>query len=190
MSGYTGPGSKTINPAHAAVKLDFRLVPGQRPLRILSALKAHLRRKGFGDIEVIQHSTFEPGASPVSSPIGQALMAACQDVYGRPPAVFPWMGGSSSTFFYTSRGTPAALPPGVGYSGSLIHAPNEHIRLEDARRAIKAFAALMLLLGSDFLTVPDNPDRANRAPGAAPREMPGSQSLTPFAAQSLASLPL
>jgi acetylornithine deacetylase/succinyl-diaminopimelate desuccinylase-like protein len=145
VSGYTGPGSKTINPAHAAVKLDFRLVPGQRPLRILAALKAHLRRKGFGDIEVIQHSTFEPGASPVSSPIGQALMAACQDVYGRPPAVFPWMGGSSSTFFYTSRGTPAALPPGVGYSGSLIHAPNEHIRLDDARRAIKAFAALMLL---------------------------------------------
>ena len=74
-------------------------------------------------------------------------MAACQDVYGRSPAVFPWMGGSSSTFFYTSRGTPAALPPGVGYSGSLIHAPNEHIRLEDARRAIKAFAALMMLWG-------------------------------------------
>ena len=147
VSGYTGPGSKTINPAHAAVKLDFRLVPGQRPLRILTALKAHLRRKGFADVEVIQHSTFEPGASPVSSPIGQALLAACQDVYGRPPAVFPWMGGSSSTWFYTSRGTPAALPPGVGYSGSLIHAPNEHIRLEDARRAIKAFAALMLLWG-------------------------------------------
>jgi acetylornithine deacetylase/succinyl-diaminopimelate desuccinylase-like protein len=154
VSGYTGPGSKTINPAHAAVKLDFRLVPGQRPLRILSALKAHLRRKGFGDIEVIQHSTFEPGASPVSSLIGQALMAACQDVYGRPPAVFPWMGGSSSTFFYTSRGTPAALPPGVGYSGSLIHAPNEHIRLEDARRAIKAFAALMLLWDQTLTSKP------------------------------------
>jgi acetylornithine deacetylase/succinyl-diaminopimelate desuccinylase-like protein len=145
VSGYTGPGSKTINPAHAAVKLDFRLLPGQRPLRVLAALKAHLRRKGFGDLEVIQHSTFEPGASPVSSGIGQALIAACRDVYGRPPAVFPWMGGSSSTWFYTSRGTPAALPPGVGYSGSLIHAPNEHIRLDDARRAIKAFASLMLL---------------------------------------------
>ena len=145
VSGYTGPGSKTINPAHAAVKLDFRLLPGQRPLRVLAALKAHLRRKGFGDLEVIQHSTFEPGASPVSSAIGQTLIAACRDVYGRPPAVFPWMGGSSSTWFYTSRGTPAALPPGVGYSGSLIHAPNEHIRLDDARRAIKAFASLILL---------------------------------------------
>ena len=148
VSGYTGPGSKTINPAHATAKLDFRLLPGQRPLRILAALKTHLRRKGFGDIEVIQHSTFEPGASPISSGIGQTLIAACQDVYGRPPAVFPWMGGSSSTWFYTSRGTPAALPPGVGYSGSLIHAPNEHIRLDDARRAIKGFAALMLLWGN------------------------------------------
>lgn len=46
-----------------------------------------------------------------------------------------------------NRDTPAALPPGVGYGGSLIHAPDEHIRLEDARRAIKAFAALMLLWG-------------------------------------------
>jgi acetylornithine deacetylase/succinyl-diaminopimelate desuccinylase-like protein len=147
VSGYTGPGSKTINPAEAAAKLDFRLLPGQRPLRILAALKAHLRKKGFGDIEVIQHSTFEPGASPVTSRIGETLIAACQDVYGRPPAVFPWMGGSSSTWFYTSRGTPAALPPGVGYSGSLIHAPNEHVRLDDARRAIKAFAAMMLLWG-------------------------------------------
>jgi acetylornithine deacetylase/succinyl-diaminopimelate desuccinylase-like protein len=145
LSGYTGPGSKTINPAQAVAKLDFRLLPGQRPGRVLTALKAHLRRHGFGDIEVIQHSTFEPAASPVSSRVGQALLAACREVYGRDPAVFPWMGGSSSTWFYTSRGTPAALPPGVGYSGSLIHAPNEHIRLDDARRAVKAFAAMMML---------------------------------------------
>jgi acetylornithine deacetylase/succinyl-diaminopimelate desuccinylase-like protein len=145
VSGYTGPGSKTINPAEASAKLDFRLLPGQRPGRVLAALKAHLRRAGFGDVEVIEHSTFEPGASPVTARIGQVLIAAAREVYGRPPAVFPWVGGSSSTWFYTSRGTPAALPPGVGYSGSLIHAPNEHIRLEDARRAVKAFAALMML---------------------------------------------
>lgn len=145
LSGYVGEGSKTINPARAMVKLDFRLLPGQRPRRILASLRAHLRRKGFGHLEVIEHSIFEPGASTISSGIGQAALAACREVYGRPPAVFPWMGGSSSTWFYTSRGTPAALPPGVGYSGSRIHAPNEHIRLDDARQAIKAFAALMML---------------------------------------------
>jgi acetylornithine deacetylase/succinyl-diaminopimelate desuccinylase-like protein len=145
LSGYTGPGSKTINPAEAAAKLDFRLLPGQRPARVLSALRAHLRRKGFGDVEVIEHSAFEPGASPASSAVARAVLAACRDVYGRPAAVFPWIGGSSSTWFYTSRGTPAVMPPGVGYSGSLVHAPNEHVRLDDARRAVKAFAAMMML---------------------------------------------
>ncbi len=145
LTGYVGEGSKTINPARAMVKLDFRLLPGQRPRRILAKLRAHLRRKGFGDLEVIEHSIFEPGASPISSRLGQAVLAACREVYGRPAAVLPWMGGSSSTWFYTSCGTPAALPPGVGYVGSRIHAPNEHIRLDDARRAIKAFAATMML---------------------------------------------
>jgi len=145
QSGYVGAGSKTINPAHAMVKLDFRLLPGQRPRRILANLRSHLRRKGFGDIQVIEHSIFEPGATPVSSRIGQAVVAACREIYGRGPEVYPWVGGSSSTWFYTSRRTPAALPPGVGYTGSRIHAPNEHIRLDDARRAIKAFAAMMML---------------------------------------------
>jgi len=144
-TGYIGEGSKTINPAHAVAKLDFRLLPGQRPLRLLRSLKAHLRRKGFGDIEVIQHSTFEPGASPLSSRLARAVVAACREVYGRDPAMAPWVGGSSSTWFYTRQGTPAALPPGVGYTGSRIHAPNEHIRLDDARRAIKGFAAMMML---------------------------------------------
>jgi acetylornithine deacetylase/succinyl-diaminopimelate desuccinylase-like protein len=144
-TGFIGEGSKTINPAFAKVKLDFRLLPGQRPHRILASLRTHLRRKGSRDVEVVPHSIFEPGASPISSRLGQATLAACREVYGRAPAVYPWMGGSSSTWFYTSRGTPALLPPGVGYSGSRIHAPNEHIRLADARKAIKAFAAMMLL---------------------------------------------
>ncbi|MGH7322408.1 MAG: M20/M25/M40 family metallo-hydrolase, partial [Candidatus Rokuibacteriota bacterium] len=145
LTGYVGSGSKTINPAHAMVKLDFRLLPGQRPRRILASLKSHLRRKGFADVEVLEHSIFEPSATPFASRIGQTLVAVSEEVYGHRPAVFPWMGGSSSTWFYTSRGTPAALPTGVGYSGSRIHAPNEHIRLDDARRAVKAFAALMML---------------------------------------------
>ncbi len=155
-SGFTGEGSKTINPAYAVAKLDFRLLPGQRPRRILASLRAHLRRRGFGDVEVIEHSVFEPGASPIGSRLGRAAVAACREVYGRAPAVYPWVGGSSSTWFYTSRGTPACLPVGVGYSGSRIHAPNEHIRLADARRAVKAFAALMMLF-------PETPARATEA---------------------------
>ncbi len=143
-SGYIGDGSKTVNPAYAKVKLDFRLIPGQRPGTILTALKKHLRDRGFGDIRVEDLGSFEPAGTPISSKIGQSLLSAYREVYGREPNVMPWSAGSSSTWYYTSVGTPAAAGPGVGYQGSKIHAPNEHIRLQDARQAVKATAAMIM----------------------------------------------
>lgn len=147
-SGYIGEGSKTINPAYAMAKLDFRLLPGQRPQRILEALKAHLRAEGFDDVQVRDHGAFEPAATPLSSPIGQALLKGFRHAYGADPNIFPWSLGSSSTWYYTSRGTPAGAAPGVGYAGSQVHAPNEHIRLKDARQAVKAVAATMMAFAS------------------------------------------
>ena len=41
-SGYTGEGSKTVLPAKAMAKIDFRLVPEQNPDDILEKLQAHL----------------------------------------------------------------------------------------------------------------------------------------------------
>jgi acetylornithine deacetylase/succinyl-diaminopimelate desuccinylase-like protein len=143
-SGYTGEGHKTVNPAVAHAKVDFRLVPGQRPDVIYRKLLAHLKAEGFGDIEVEKHSVFEPAASPVSSSISRAIIAATKEVYGRPPHLLPWMAGSSTTWYFIREGTPAVGGPGVGWIGERIHAPNENIRLADARNAIKTTAAMML----------------------------------------------
>src|SRR5207244_2257956 len=52
VGGYTGPGGKTILPGKAIAKLDLRLVPDMTAAEALAALKAHLAKKGFGDIEV------------------------------------------------------------------------------------------------------------------------------------------
>ena len=38
FGGYTGPGTKTVIPAHATAKLSFRLVPRQEPAQILDGL--------------------------------------------------------------------------------------------------------------------------------------------------------
>jgi len=142
-SGYTGEGHKTVNPAVAHAKVDFRLVPGQRPEAVYRKLLAHLRSKGFRDVEVEKHSVFEPAATPVTARLSQAIVAAMKEVYGRPPNILPWMSGSSTTWYFTRVGTPAVGGPGVGWTGERIHAPNENIRLADARNAIKATAAMI-----------------------------------------------
>jgi acetylornithine deacetylase/succinyl-diaminopimelate desuccinylase-like protein len=145
-SGYTGPGHKTVNPAVARAKLDFRLLPGQRPDAIFEKLVTHLRAKGFPDVKVEKHSVFEPAASAISERLPQAILASTREVYGTEPNVFPWSYGSSTTWYFTRMGTPAPHPPGVGYQGSRAHAPNEQIRLEDARRAMKVAAGMLMAL--------------------------------------------
>lgn len=148
-SGYTGPGSKTVNPSVARAKLDLRLIPGQRPDDIYDKLVRHLRTRGFEDVTVVKDpAVFEPASSSIDSPIARSTLRATREVYGVDPDVFPWSFGSSTTWYFTRAGTAAIHPPGVGYTGSLAHAPNEHIRLEDARRAMKCGAALVMSLGS------------------------------------------
>jgi acetylornithine deacetylase/succinyl-diaminopimelate desuccinylase-like protein len=144
VAGYTQEGVKTINPAVAKAKIDFRLIPDQQPEDILEKLRAHLREGGFDDVDVEHKASFESASTPISSAIGRALIQGCEDVYARPPNVFPWSIGSGPTSFYTKVGTPTGTAPGVNYTGSRIHAPNEHIRLADARNAIKAVASAIL----------------------------------------------
>jgi acetylornithine deacetylase/succinyl-diaminopimelate desuccinylase-like protein len=145
-SGYTGPGHKTVNPAVARAKLDFRLLPGQRPDAIFDRLVAHLRAKGFPDVKVHKDSVFEPAACAIAERLPQAILAATREVYGVEPNVFPWSYGSSTTWYFTRMGTPAPHGPGVGYQGSRAHAPNEQIRLEDAGRSMKATAGMLMAL--------------------------------------------
>src|SRR3712207_8480119 len=68
-SGYTGPGSKTIVPSEAFVKMDFRLVAGQSPGPVLDLLREHLARRGFSDIEVVDLHGVEAAKTPENSPL-------------------------------------------------------------------------------------------------------------------------
>ena len=60
VGGYTGPGGKTILPHRAVAKLDLRLVPDMKADEALAALKAHLAKRGFGDIEVNMTGGYDP----------------------------------------------------------------------------------------------------------------------------------
>src|SRR5947199_8290497 len=60
VGGYTGPGGKTILPHKAVAKLDLRLVPDMTAKDALTVLKAHLAKRGFGDIEVNMTGGYDP----------------------------------------------------------------------------------------------------------------------------------
>src|SRR5258707_10279559 len=63
VGGYTGPGGKTILPHRAVAKLDLRLVPDMKAEEALAALKAHLAKRGFGDIEVNMTGGYDPNST-------------------------------------------------------------------------------------------------------------------------------
>src|SRR6185436_12661619 len=64
VAGYTGAGGKTIQPHRAVAKLDLRLVPDMTYDKALEQLKAHLSKRGFGDIEVVPSGGYDPTDTP------------------------------------------------------------------------------------------------------------------------------
>ena len=137
-TGYQGQGLKTVIPAEATVKIDFRLVPTQDPLDIFDKLKAHLESHGYGDIEVKRLGMMWPDKSPADDPFVLLTAQTAQEVYGQAPLMNPMSGGSSPVYaFAKPLGDIPVVTCGLGYVNNQVHSPNEHIRISDFERAAK-----------------------------------------------------
>src|SRR5437016_13748836 len=75
VGGYTGPGGKTILPHKAVAKLDLRLVPDMKAADALAAVKAHLAKRGFGDIEVNMTGGYDPTTTSADAGLIKAQVA-------------------------------------------------------------------------------------------------------------------
>lgn len=138
IGGYTGPGGKTILPHKAVAKLDLRLVPNQTAADALAALKAHLQKHGFGDIEVNMTGGYDPTTTPADSPIISAEDAVYKS-HGIDPVLLPRLGGSWPGYVFTNP--PLSLGAGhfgLGH-GSGAHAPDEYYVIESANPKIAGF---------------------------------------------------
>jgi acetylornithine deacetylase/succinyl-diaminopimelate desuccinylase-like protein len=111
-------------------KLDMRLVPDMTGDEIIGKLKAHLAKRGYGDIEVVING----GINETSTTSPDALMIRAQrTVYQRAgidPILWPRSGGSWPGSVFT--GEPLKLAAGhfgLGY-GDGAHAPDEFYLIE------------------------------------------------------------
>lgn len=143
VSGYTGKGSKTVLPSEAVAKIDFRLVPEMTPEKLLRALRRHLDRRGFDDIEIRQFGGFMPAVTDCGDRIVRAALDASREVCDREPILYPvapWSGPLHDVC--AVLGIPS-VSFGVGNADSCDHAPNENILVEDYFEGIRCMEAFM-----------------------------------------------
>src|SRR2546421_10377932 len=76
VGGYTGPGGKTVLPHRAVAKIDMRLVPDMKAADAIAALKAHLAKRGFSDIEVNMTGGYDPTSTSKDLAVIPAQLAA------------------------------------------------------------------------------------------------------------------
>jgi acetylornithine deacetylase/succinyl-diaminopimelate desuccinylase-like protein len=128
-AGYQGPGPKTVLPARASAKVDFRLVPDQRPEDVLRLLRAHLDAGGFDDVTMEFLGGEPPGRTDPDHPFVKLVVDAAEPVYGRKMPIVPMVGGSGPVhMFIHDLGLPV-VTAGLGYPDTRAHAPNENIVL-------------------------------------------------------------
>jgi acetylornithine deacetylase/succinyl-diaminopimelate desuccinylase-like protein len=131
VGGYTGPGGKTVLPHRAAAKLDIRLVPDMTAKGTHELLKAHLAKRGFGDIEVNMTGGYDSTETAADSRLIKAMVATYRKA-GIDPLLWPRLAGSWPGVTFT--GAPLKLAAGqfgLG-NGDGAHAPDEYWLIESA----------------------------------------------------------
>jgi acetylornithine deacetylase/succinyl-diaminopimelate desuccinylase-like protein len=138
--GYTGKGAKTIVPAEARVRMDFRLIPHISPTKAMAKLRAHLKDQGFDNIEVKGEARVEePYKISAREDISVSIIAAALEVYGEPPIV---NGVSAEGAILKHVWIPCVLT-GFANPGCNLHAPDENIHVDKYILGIKYAAAIM-----------------------------------------------
>ena len=138
VAGYTGPGGKTVLPHRAVAKLDLRLVPDMTYDGAIAAVKAHLAKRGFADIEVNPSGGYDPTSTPADAPVIRAEMSVYRRA-GLDPVLLPRNAGSYPGYVFT--GEPLKLPAahfGLGH-GSGAHAPDEYFVIESSTPKVRGW---------------------------------------------------
>jgi acetylornithine deacetylase/succinyl-diaminopimelate desuccinylase-like protein len=145
-SGYAGKGAKTIIPAAAAVKIDFRLVGSQDPDDIFAKVRRHVERCAPG-VTVQRLGAFAPSRTAPDVPEVGWVVEAVHRANGVDPFVQPALGASLPDAVWTrTLGVPSVLVPYANADES-NHAPNENLDLDKFYAGIKCSLSVLETLG-------------------------------------------
>jgi len=149
----TGNPDRPVNaiPPNAIAYCQLRFVVGTDPTEILPALRRHLEKHGFGDIEVepardiIMHATrLDP-----DNPWAKFAARSIEKTGGQKPNMLPNLGGSLPNEVFTDiLGMPTVWVP-HSYAACSQHAPNEHLLAPVVRDGLRLMTGLFWDLGAE-----------------------------------------
>ncbi|MEO9295758.1 MAG: M20/M25/M40 family metallo-hydrolase [Nitrososphaera sp.] len=142
VSGYTGPGAKTVLPSEAVVKLDFRLVPDMMPEKQLVRLKRHLKEKGFGDVEVRFIHGEAAARTSIGDPFVKRVAEAAKESFGDVILSVSSAGTGPMYSFVKVLKSPC-ISVGSTYIFARIHSPNEFARIDLLNKCTKCIGRIM-----------------------------------------------
>ena len=151
----TGTPERPVNaiPGHARAHCQLRYVVGTDMDDIIPALRRHLDRHGFVQVEVHrgERGVFRASRLDPEDPWVGFAARSIERTTGRAPAILPNFGGSlpNDTFADVLGLRTIWIPH--SYAGCSQHAPDEHLLAPIAREGLGAMAGLFWDLGEPDL---------------------------------------
>jgi acetylornithine deacetylase/succinyl-diaminopimelate desuccinylase-like protein len=144
LSGYIGEGAKTVLPAEAIAKLDFRLVPDMVPEKQLERIKKHLKENGFKENEIAVKFIHGEAAARVSAtdPFVNIVQEAAKEIFGSVITSVSSAGTGPMHSFIEILKSPC-VSVGSTYVYAKIHSPNEFARVDLLNNATKCICNIM-----------------------------------------------
>jgi acetylornithine deacetylase/succinyl-diaminopimelate desuccinylase-like protein len=141
--GYQGPGSKTVVPSSAWVKLSFRLVDGQEPDHIEKVVRAWAAERVPAGLrcEITFGPATRPCLTPLDHPALRSLVRAMGRAFGQSVRYTREGGSGPAADLQEVLGAPV-LFLGVSVPSDGWHAPNEKAELDLLLKGAEAGAHL------------------------------------------------
>jgi len=149
LSGWTGPGSKTVLPAKAMAKISCRLVPDQTDDKVETQMIRFMEENAPKTVNwEVKKLTGSPFAiADLNNPGVKAMHDAMETVWGVRP-LYRREGGSIGAVAMLQQicGVESVLV-GMGLPSDNVHSPNEHMHLPTWQKGIEAFIHFFYNLG-------------------------------------------
>ena len=142
--GYTGPGTKTLLPNEASVKMDVRMVPKMEPDNVVASIRRHLDQHGYADIEMNVLNKYYWSKVPIDAPVIQAMLESYRQL-GHRVRIEPLNPGSAPYWIFERVLGIPYVTGGLGH-GSRQHSNNEYCTVQ----GILDFEKSMVLLLENY----------------------------------------